>query len=111
MAGLKIRKGDRVKVLTGKDRGKEGEVMRVIPDTGKVIVDGVNVVKKHQRATRQTQQGGIIDRDMPVPMSNVAVVCSSCRAATRVGYRFDDQGRKIRVCKKCKGDLPSRERS
>ncbi|HEX7165865.1 MAG TPA: 50S ribosomal protein L24 [Acidimicrobiales bacterium] len=111
MSGLKIRKGDRVRVLTGKDRGKEGEVMRVLPDAGKVIVDGVNIAKKHQRATRQTQQGGIIDRDMPLPVSNVAIVCGSCNAATRVGYRFDDQGRKVRICKKCKGDLPVRERS
>ena len=104
MSGLRIKKGDRVRVLTGKDRGKEGEVMRAMPAEGKVIVDGVNVVKKHQRATRQTQQGGIIDKDMPIPVSNVALVCSSC-GPTRVGYRFDDQGRKVRVCKKCKGDV------
>ena len=75
MAGLKIKKGDRVRVLTGKDRGKEGEVMRAIPDDGKVIVDGVNVAKKHQRATSATMQGGIIDKDMPIPVANVAIVC------------------------------------
>ena len=101
---VKIKKGDRVRVLTGKDRGKEGEVMRAIPSQDKVIVDGVNVAKKHQRATRQAQQGGIIDRDMPIPASNVAIVCPT-DGPTRVGYRFDDQGRKIRICKKCKGDL------
>jgi large subunit ribosomal protein L24 len=104
MSGLRIKKGDRVRVLTGKDRGKEGEVMRAIPSTGKVIVDGVNAVKKHQRATRQTQQGGIIDKDMPIPVSNVALICHSC-GPTRVGYRFDDQGRKVRICKKCEGDI------
>ena len=104
MAGMKIKKGDRVRVLTGKDRGKEGEVMRALPEVGKVIVDGVNVAKKHQRATRQTQQGGIIDKDMPIPVDNVAIICST-DGPTRVGYRFDDQGRKIRICKKCKGDL------
>jgi large subunit ribosomal protein L24 len=105
MAGLKIKKGDRVRVLTGKDRGKEGEVMRAIPDAGKVIVDGVNVAKKHQRPTRATMQGGIIDKDMPIPVANVALVCPSCKKATRVGYKFQTDGTKVRVCKKCGGEL------
>ena len=102
---MKIKKGDRVRVLTGKDRGKEGEVMRAIPSQDKVIVDGVNIAKRHTRATRQTQQGGIIDKDMPMQVANVALICSSCGKPTRVGYRFDDQKRKVRICKKCKGDL------
>ena len=102
---MKIKKGDRVRVLTGKDRGKEGEVMRAIPEKQKLIVDGVNVAKRHQRATRATTQGGIIDKDMPIPVANVAIICSSCDKATRVGYRFDDQGRKVRICRKCGGDL------
>jgi large subunit ribosomal protein L24 len=101
---IKIKKGDRVKVLSGKDRGKEGEVMRALPSKGKVIVEGVNRVKKNQRQTRATMQGGIIDKDMPLPVSRVAVVCSTC-GATRIGFRFDDQGHKIRVCKKCGTDL------
>ena len=105
MAGLKIRKGDRVRVLTGKDRGKEGEVMRAIPDKRKVIVEGVNIAKKHQGPTRSTQQGGIIDRDMPLPVANVALVCPSCGKATRVGYKFDAAGQKVRVCKKCGGEI------
>jgi large subunit ribosomal protein L24 len=106
---MKIRRGDRVRVLTGKDRGKEGEVMRAIPSEGRVIVDGVNIAKRHTRATRQTQQGGIIDKDMPIRVDNVAIVCNTC-GQTRIGYRFDDQGRKVRICRKCKGDLPVRER-
>jgi large subunit ribosomal protein L24 len=105
MAGLKIRKGDRVRVLTGKDRGKEGEVMRAMPAERKVIVEGVNVAKKHQGPTRATQQGGIIDRDMPLPVANVALVCPSCGKATRVGYKFDASGQKVRVCKKCGGEI------
>ena len=105
MAGLKIKKGDRVKVLTGKDRGKVGEVMRALPDEGKVIVDGVNVARKHQRATRATMQGGIIDKDMPVPVENVALVCPSCGKTTRVGYTFGADGSKVRVCKKCGGEI------
>jgi large subunit ribosomal protein L24 len=104
MAGLKIRKGDRVRVLTGKDRGKEGEVMRALPREGKVIVDGVNVAKKHQKATRATMQGGIIDKDMPIPVASVAILCNRC-GPTRVGYRFEPDGAKVRICKKCGGDL------
>jgi large subunit ribosomal protein L24 len=103
MAGLRLRKGDRVQVLQGKDRGKTGEITRVLPDRGKVIVDGVNVAKKHQKPTRATMQGGIIDKDMPLPISNVAIVCSKC-GPTRVGYVVGD-GEKRRVCKKCGGDL------
>ena len=105
MAGLKIKKGDRVYVLTGKDRGKTGEVMRAIPSTGKVIVDGVNVAKKHQRATNATMQGGIIDKDMPIPVANVAIVCPTCGKHTRVGYKVDG-ATKVRVCKKCGGEMP-----
>jgi large subunit ribosomal protein L24 len=105
MAGLKIRKGDRVRVLTGKDRGKEGEVMFASPRNRTVIVDGVNVAKKHQAPTRSTQQGGIIDKDMPIPVANVALVCPSCGKPTRVGYKFDAAGEKARVCKKCGGEL------
>jgi large subunit ribosomal protein L24 len=105
MAGLKIRKGDRVRVLSGKDKGKEGEVMRSLPREGKVIVDGVNVARKSQRPTRSTQQGGIIDKDMPIQVSNVALVCPSCGKPTRVGFKIDASGTKARVCKKCGGEI------
>jgi large subunit ribosomal protein L24 len=104
MSGLRIKKGDRVRVLSGKDRGKEGNVTRVIPAKGRVIVDGVNVAKKHQKATRSTMQGGIIDRDMPLDASNVAVLCPKGHP-TRVGYTFNSDGSKTRVCKKCGADL------
>ena len=86
MAGMKIKKGDRVVVLQGKDRGKEGTVMRAIPSKGKVIVEGVNIAKKHQKPTRATMQGGIIDKDMPLDVSNVALVCPK-DGATRAGRR------------------------
>ena len=105
MAGLKIRKGDRVRVLSGKDKGKEGEVMRSLPREGKVIVEGVNIARKSQRPTRTTQQGGIIDKDMPIQVSNVALVCPSCGKPTRVGYTIDNSGQKARVCKKCGGEI------
>ena len=93
MAGLKIKKGDRVEVLTGKDRGKKGEVMRAIPADGKVIVDGVNVAKKHQRPTKATMQGGIIDKDMPIPVANVALVCPAC--GKRDPRRLQDRHRRL----------------
>ena len=104
---MKLKKGDRVRVRSGKDKGKEAEIMRVLPDQNKVIVDGVNVAKRHQRATRATMQGGIIDKDMPMHASAVAILCPT-DGPTRVGYRFEDtpSGRsKVRVCKKCGGDL------
>jgi large subunit ribosomal protein L24 len=101
---VKLKKGDRVKVIAGKDIGKDGVIMRVIPEKNKVIVEGVNIAKKHQRPTRVTMQGGIIDKDMPIHASNLALICGSC-GATRIGYRFDDAGKKIRICRKCQGDL------
>ena len=105
MAGLKIKKGDRVRVLSGKDRGKEGVVMRALPKHDKVIVENVNVAKKHQKATKATMQGGIIDKDMPLHVSNVAIISPGDGKPTRVGYRFDDRGTKIRICKRTGADL------
>jgi large subunit ribosomal protein L24 len=104
MAGMKIKKGDRVRVLSGKDRGKEGTVMRALPAQNKVIVDGVNVAKKHQKARSATMQAGIIDKDMPIHASNVAILCPT-DGPTRVGYRLDADGTKQRICRKCGGEL------
>ena len=105
MAGLKIKKGDRVQVLQGKDRGKTGEVTRVLPREGKVIVDGINVAKKHQKATRATMQGGIIDKDMPIDVSNVAVLSPKDGKPTKVGYKVDDQGNKVRIARRTGEEL------
>jgi len=95
---MKLRKGDPVVVLSGKDKGKEGTVLRVLPKEGKVIVEGVNIAKKHQRPVRATMQAGIIDKDMPIDASNVAYVHKGKR--TRLGYRFDDEGKKVRVARR-----------
>ena len=102
---MKIVKGDRVVVLTGKDAGLEGTVERVLPAVNKVMVEGVNVVKRHQAPTRDVQQGGIIDKTLPVDASNVAVVSPSDGKPTRVGYRFTPEGTKVRVCKRTGADL------
>ena len=103
---LKIRKGDRVVVLKGKDVGKQGEVTRVLTEKRRVIVDGINIARRHQKATRATMQGGIIDKDMPIPVANVALLCPSCGKPTRVGFKIDGDGTKVRVCKKCGGEMP-----
>ena len=91
---MNLKKGDHVVVLKGKDRGKDGVIMRVLPKDGKVIVEGVNVVKKHQKATRATMQAGIIDKDMPIDASNVAIL--SRGKPSRIGFRVED-GKKVRV--------------
>ncbi len=101
---MKIRKGDRVRVLSGKDRGKEGEVIAVHPKTNKVTVEGVNVAKRHQKPTRAMQQGGIIDKVVPIDASNVALIDSDGRP-TRVGYRVAADGTKTRIARRSGGEL------
>jgi large subunit ribosomal protein L24 len=94
---VKLRRGDTVRVITGKDKGKEGVVERVFPKEGKVIVTGVNTAARHQRARRANEQGGIIDRDMPVHVSNVMLVHKG--KSVRVGYTVNKNGEKVRVAR------------
>ena len=102
---MKIRKGDKVRVLAGKDRGKEGNVSRAMPAENKVIVDGVNIAKRHQKPTTAAMQGGLIAKAMPVEASNVAVLSPSDGRPTRIGYRYNDAGDKVRICKRTGVDL------
>ena len=102
---MKIKKGDRVRVLSGKDRGKEGEVMFAFPAKNTVIVEGVNLAKKHQRPLGEGNPGGIIDKDMPMHVSNVAVLSPKDNKPTRVGYKFLEDGTKVRVCKRTGAEL------
>ena len=95
----KVRKGDRVVVTTGRDKGKKGEVLRVYPDEGRVLVSGVNIVKKHQKQT-QREQGGIVSKEAPVHVSNVAHIDPKSGEPTRVGFKTLADGRKVRVAKK-----------
>jgi len=111
MPGMQIKKDDNVRVMTGKDRGKEGRVVRVQPEKGRVMVDGVALAKKHQRSSgkrsssgQQLQQGGIIDVEMFIDVSNVQVVCKTCGQPTRIGHRIEGD-RKIRICRKCEAAL------
>jgi len=99
---VKIRKGDQVKVISGKSRGKTSKILAVIPDKHKVIVEKVNIVKKHRKQTgNQKDPGGILEVEAPIDISNVMVICPSCNEPTRVGYKFVEK-KKLRVCKNCK---------
>lgn len=100
MAKMNVKKGDQVEVLSGKDKGKRGEVIVALPSEGKVVVRGVAVVKKAQRPTQANQQGGIVEKEAAIDVSNVALVCPTCGKATRVGH-VEEDGKKVRVCKKC----------
>ena len=113
MAGLFVKKGDTVLVVSGKDRGVKGRVISASPDTNRVLVEGANRIKKHTKVTqsaRGAQQGGIVTTEAPVHVSNVQVICPSCGKATRIGHRrseADDNGKthSVRICKRCDGDI------
>ncbi|MGA3217793.1 MAG: 50S ribosomal protein L24 [Acidimicrobiales bacterium] len=97
---MKIHKGDNVVVLSGKDKGRRGEVVRAFPKEGRVIVEGVHRVKRHQRTTQVRKRAGIIEKDLAVPVSKVALVCPKEHTPTRAGYRTAD-GSKRRICARC----------
>jgi len=96
-----VRKGDTVAVITGRERGKRGKVLRVSPEKGRVLVEHVNMVKKHQRPTQRLRQGGIIEREGALALSNVLLVCGRCDKPSRTGIKVLADGRKARVCKRC----------
>lgn len=100
MPGLKLKKGDKVMVIAGKDRGKSGKILRAFPRENRVLVEGVNIVKRHARPTQKNPQGGIVERESPIHISNVMLVCPRCNQPTRVGRKITHEG-KFRVCKKC----------
>ena len=110
MVRMEIKRDDLVRVMAGKDRGKEGRVLRVVPSEGRIMVDGVALAKKHTRAGargrggQQLQQGGIVDVEMMIDVSNVQIVCGSCGQPTRVGHRHEGDA-KIRICRKCGTEL------
>ncbi|MBO8158050.1 50S ribosomal protein L24 [Thermosyntropha sp.] len=98
---MRIKKGDNVMVITGKDAGKKGKVLRAFPKEGRVVVEGVNKVKKHQKPSRAVPQGGILKIEAPIHVSNVMLICNKCNRPTRVGAKILDNKEKVRVCKKC----------
>jgi large subunit ribosomal protein L24 len=116
LAKMNIKKGDTVLIITGKDRGKQGTVSRAMPQDNKVIIEGLNIVKKHVRPQGQTRQGGVIDKAMPIDVSNTMLICTECGEPTRVGHErrpvgVDQKLRPVRVCKKCHKVIEDRMRS
>lgn len=102
MAKLALRKGDRVEIVAGKDKGKKGKILFALPRKGTVVVEGLNKAKRHSRPTpKNPQAGGIIEKELPVHVSNVMIVCPSCGQVTRLGAKRDKEGKRIRICKKC----------
>ncbi len=103
---MKVKKGDQVEVIAGKDKGKRGEILSVDRENERVIVEGANIIYRHMRPTQDMQQGGIIENEGPIHVSNVMLVCPSCDEMSRIGYRFISAGEeakeeKVRYCKKC----------
>ena len=99
--GYHIKKNDTVKVIAGKDKGKSGKVLRLIPKKDRAIVEKINMVKRHMKPSQQTRQGGILEKESPIHVSNLMLICSKCTDPTRVGHKVLDDNRKVRYCKKC----------
>ncbi len=103
---IQIRKNDQVKVIAGKDLNKTGRVLRVLRDKGRVVVEGVSFLKRHTRPNPQKQiKGGIVEREAPIHISNVMIVCGACGKATRIGHNLLADGKKVRICRSCSSSL------
>lgn len=106
MKQYRIHKDDKVMVIAGKDMGKIGKVVKILRKSDRVLVEKVNMVKRHVRPNPYKQEpGGIAEKEMPIHVSNLMVMCSQCNTPTRVGYRVDDKGKKVRFCKKCNENI------
>ncbi|OGM95952.1 MAG: 50S ribosomal protein L24 [Candidatus Yanofskybacteria bacterium RIFCSPHIGHO2_02_FULL_38_22b] len=101
---MKLKSGDNVIMLGGKDKGKKGKVIHVFIDNDKIVVEGLNLIKKHLRARKQGQKGQIVSKERAVSVSSVAMVCKSCGKQTRLGFKVDGEN-KVRICKKCKSEV------
>lgn len=108
-AKIHVKKGDMVMVITGKDAGKKGKVLEVMPAKGRVVVEKVNVVKKHQKPTKSMPQGGVMEMEAPIHSSNVMLYCTECNSVTRRSVKETGEG-KVRVCKKCGHNLPDQSK-
>jgi large subunit ribosomal protein L24 len=104
---LNVKKGDKVKVLSGKDKGKSGKVLQVIPKDKKVLIEGINLAVKHKKPRSHTQQGGILHQESPIDISKAMVICKGCGEPTRVGRKALEDGSRVRVCKHCNEQLDS----
>jgi large subunit ribosomal protein L24 len=104
---IRIKKDDKVKVLTGKDKGKIGKVLKVVKKTNRIVVENINIVKVHQRPSQANPQGGIVEKPMPMDVSNLMLMCNSCVKPTRIGIKQLEDGKRVRVCKKCNNQIDS----
>ena len=98
---LRVKREDQVVVISGKDRGKRGKVRRILPENGRVVVEGLNLVKKHMRRSEANPQGVILSRESPLPMDRIMPVCPRCNRGVRVGFRLQTDGSKSRICRRC----------
>ena len=105
---MNIKRGDHVKVISGNDKGKEGQVLVVFREKRRIIIEGENLIKKHQKPKSQTDQGGIISKEAPIDSSNVMLICTSCNTPARVMYKKDKNGKKKRVCNRCDSFITDR---
>jgi large subunit ribosomal protein L24 len=98
---MKVKKGDTVVVISGNDRGKSGKVLKVDPNSGRIIVEGIHFIKKHTRPSQRSQKGGVVEKEAPINISNVLVYCPKCNKGVRVGNRTLKDGRRARICRQC----------
>ncbi len=103
----RIKKDDKVKVLTGKDKGKIGKVLKIVKKTNRVIIENINVVKVNQRPTQANPQGGIVEKNMPIHVSNLMIMCNSCVKPTRISMKLLENGKRVRICKQCNQQIDS----
>ncbi len=99
--GFKIRKGDKVRIIAGKERRKEGKVLGLFPKEEKILIQGLNFVKRHTKPKGEGKPSGIIEKEAPLAISNVVLICPRCNQPTRIGYKIVEKGKKLRICKKC----------
>ncbi len=104
---IKIKKDDKVKVLTGKDKGKIGKVLKVVKKTNRAVIENINVVKVHSKPSKANPQGGIVNKNMPIDVSNLMVMCNSCIKPTRIEMKQLENGKRVRICKKCSQQIDS----
>ena len=102
---MRIKKGDTVQIISGKDRGKTAKVLRVFPKSERIVVEGIALRKKHQRPKKQGQKGEVVSLPSSIHMSNALIYCSSCGKGRRAGYQILDDGKRVRICKKCKNEI------
>ncbi len=105
MAGLHVRTGDQVKVIAGKERSKTGKVLKIMPEKDRIVVEGLHMIKRAVKPDQKNPQGGFVNKEGTVHISNVMLVCSTCEQPTRVRKRVNDEGAKVRVCASCDADI------